>query len=290
MNCSLHAHFVMNALMPGAPSTRVTCQGNPGHLISSYLPHISSASCSLCACFAFQLPCFLFCRKKRKQGGRVTVNNAHLYIYIYIYIFLYIYIYTENIYIYTENIYILVIPCSPRFLAQPTICGSLINTVPGNSSSSPQGAPYLSLSTHHTYTSLRRQATLSRMRKSVHHVLVAGRFMFFCSSAAKHSLPHDSSSLNLPSLAAARPSPVARFPISSFPYTAPFPVRSPPHPNPSFACSAPPACNLFALVPALSPFLKLKRFLRDLGITGPSGEHLPYWDQISYTRFLFEFW
>ena len=52
--------------------------------------------------------------------------------------------------------------------------------------------------------------TLSRMRKSVHHVLVAGRFMFFCSRAAKHSLPHDSSSLNLPSLAAARPSPVAR--------------------------------------------------------------------------------
>jgi len=32
------------------------------------------------------------------------------------------------------------------------------------------------------------------------------------------------------------------------------------------------------------------RFLRDLEITGPSGEHLPYWDQISYTRFLFDFW
>ena len=114
----------MNALMPGAPSTRVTCQGNPGHLISSYLPHISSASCSLCACFAFQLPCFLFCRKKRKQGGRVTVNNAHLYIYIYIYIFLYIYIYTENIYIYTENIYschslLPSFPCSAYYLRLP---------------------------------------------------------------------------------------------------------------------------------------------------------------------------
>ena len=45
-----------------------------------------------------------------------------------------------------------------------------------------------------------------------------------------------------------------------------------------------------ALVPALSFSPKLKRFLRDLGITGPSGEHLPYWDQISYTRFLFDFW
>ena len=34
----------------------------------------------------------------------------------------------------------------------------------------------------------------------------------------------------------------------------------------------------------------LKRLLRDLGITGPPGEHLPYWDQIPYTRFLFDFW
>ena len=51
--------------------------------------------------------------------------------------------------------------------------------------------------------------TLSRMRKSVHHVLVISRFMFFCSSAAKHSLPQDSLSLNLPALATARPSPVA---------------------------------------------------------------------------------
>jgi hypothetical protein len=24
--------------------------------------------------------------------------------------------------------------------------------------------------------------------------------------------------------------------------------------------------------------------------TGPPGEHLPYWDQIPYTRFLFDFW
>jgi hypothetical protein len=58
----------------------------------------------------------------------------------------------------------------------------------------------------------------------------------------------------------------------------------PPHPTSSFACSAPPACDLPALVPALSSPLKLKRFFRDLGITGPPGEHLPYWDQISYTR------
>jgi len=43
-------------------------------------------------------------------------------------------------------------------------------------------------------------------------------------------------------------------------------------------------------LPALSLPPKLQRFLRDLGITGPSGEHLPYWDQISYTRFLFYFW
>ena len=63
-----------------------------------------------------------------------------------------------------------------------------------------------------------------------------------------------------------------------------------PHPNSSLACSAPSACDLPALVPALSFSPKLKRFLRDLGITGPSGEHLPYWDQISYTRFLFDFW
>jgi len=47
---------------------------------------------------------------------------------------------------------------------------------------------------------------------------------------------------------------------------------------------------LSALVPALSLPPKLKRFLRDLGITGPPGEHLLYWDQISYTRFLFDFW
>jgi hypothetical protein len=63
----------------------------------------------------------------------------------------------------------------------------------------------------------------------------------------------------------------------------------PPLPNPSFACSTPPACDLSASVPALSPSMKLKRFLRDLGITSPPGEHLPYWDPISYTRFLFDF-
>ena len=58
----------------------------------------------------------------------------------------------------------------------------------------------------------------------------------------------------------------------------------------SFACSAPPACHLSALVPALSLPLVFERLLRDLGITGPPGEHLPYWDQIPYTRFLFDFW
>ena len=36
--------------------------------------------------------------------------------------------------------------------------------------------------------------------------------------------------------------------------------------------------------------LVLERLPRDLGITGPPGEHLPYWDQIPYTRFLFDFW
>ena len=36
-------------------------------------------------------------------------------------------------------------------------------------------------------------------------------------------------------------------------------------------------------------FHEAERFLRDLGITGPPGEHLLYWDQISYTRFLFDF-
>ena len=44
---------------------------------------------------------------------------------------------------------------------------------------------------------------------------------------------------------------------------------------------------MYALVPALSFSPKLKSFLRDLEITGPPGEHLPYWDQIPYTRFLF---
>ena len=38
---------------------------------------------------------------------------------------------------------------------------------------------------------------------------------------------------------------------------------------------AAPACNLPALVPALSFSPKLKRFLRDLGITGPSGDIYP---------------
>ena len=38
---------------------------HPGHLIS----HTSSAFCSLCACFAFQLPCFLFCCKKENEAA-----------------------------------------------------------------------------------------------------------------------------------------------------------------------------------------------------------------------------
>ena len=38
-----------------------------------------------------------------------------------------------------------------------------------------------------------------------------------------------------------------------------------------------------------SELRKLKRPLWDLEIAGPPGEHLPYWDQISYTRFLFDF-
>ena len=58
----------------------------------------------------------------------------------------------------------------------------------------------------------------------------------------------------------------------------------PPHPNPSFACSTPlaPACDLFVLVLVLPSPSKLQRFPRDPGITGPPGEHLPYWDQIPY--------
>ena len=53
----------------------------------------------------------------------------------------------------------------------------------------------------------------------------------------------------------------------------------PPLPTSSFACSASPACELNALVFALSLSPKLwslKRFLRDPGIKGPPGEHLPY--------------
>ena len=49
----------------------------------------------------------------------------------------------------------------------------------------------------------------------------------------------------------------------------------PPHPNSSFACSAPPAYDLSALVPALLLSPKLKRFLRDLEITGPPGNIYP---------------
>jgi len=79
-------------------------------------------------------------------------------------------------------------------------------------------------------------------------------------------------------------------PLLLVPLHCAFPGAPPPHPNPSFACSTPPACDLSALVPVLSLSMKLKKFLRDLGITSPPGEHLPYWDPISYTRFLFDFW
>ena len=80
-------------------------------------------------------------------------------------------------------------------------------------------------------------------------------------------------------------SPSPRFPTLHHSRCAP-----PPHPTSSFACSASPACDLFTLVPVLSLQPKLKRPLWDLEIAGPPGEHLPYWDQISYTRFLFDSW
>ena len=57
---------------------------------------------------------------------------------------------------------------------------------------------------------------------------------------------------------------------------------------PSFSVDAPHMSALPNTNPSLSE--ANKRFLRDLGITGPSGEHLPYWDQIPHTRFLFDFW
>jgi hypothetical protein len=31
-------------------------------------------------------------------------------------------------------------------------------------------------------------------------------------------------------------------------------------------------------------------FPRSISINPPPGEHLPYWGQIPYTRFLFDFW
>ena len=56
---------------------------------------------------------------------------------------------------------------------------------------------------------------------------------------------------------------------------------------PSFSVHAPTCLHCQTQIPLSEAN---KRFLRDLGITGPSGEHLPYWDQIPYTRFLFDFW
>ena len=50
-----------------------------------------------------------------------------------------------------------------------------------------------------------------------------------------------------------------------------------------------PAC-LDACIVSPSEALVLERLHQDLEITGPLGEHLPYWDQIPYTRFLFDFW
>ena len=79
-----------------------------------------------------------------------------------------------------------------------------------------------------------------------------------------------------------------RFPISSFPYTTPFPVRSTSPPQ-LFLCSAPPAGDLSALVIVLSLSPKLKRSLRDLesqalqGSIYPTGTrfHIPDFSLIS---------
>ena len=70
--------------------------------------------------------------------------------------------------------------------------------------------------------------------------------------------------------------------------------RCAPPPTPTLSLHAAPhphATCLPDVCLSLAPKLwSLKRLLRDLGITGPPGEHLPYWDQIPYTRFLFDFW
>ena len=87
-----------------------------------------------------------------------------------------------------------------------------------------------------------------------------------------------------------RQTPKTVFPSPRSPYTAPFPVRSisPPH---LFLCmQRPTRMQPVCLGACIVSFHEAERFLRDLGITGPPGEHLPYWDQIPYTRFLFDFW
>ena len=83
------------------------------------------------------------------------------------------------------------------------------------------------------------------------------------------------------------------FPISLFPYTAPSPVRST-SPSPLFLCMqrstrVRPVCLMYALT--LPPKLwSLKGSFVTLESQVPHGEHLPNWDQIPYTRFLFDFW
>ena len=106
-----------------------------------------------------------------------------------------------------------------------------------------------------------------------------GPTLFGCqySNLSKHTLRHQADTHNR--------SPSPRSPTLHHSRCAP-----PPLPNSFFACSAPPAGDLPALVIVLSLSPKLKRPLWDLEIAGPPGEHLPYWAQISYTRFLFDFW
>ena len=78
--------------------------------------------------------------------------------------------------------------------------------------------------------------------------------------------------------------------------THPFPTSLPSSQRQPRCDLSPPllfcACPHMSALPNTNPSLSEanKRFLRDLGITGPSGEHLPYWDQIPHTRFLFDFW
>ena len=64
-------------------------------------------------------------------------------------------------------------------------------------------------------------------------------------------------------------------------------------PPPLFLCMQRPSRRPFvclgACIVTSTEALVFERLLRNLGITGPPGELLPYWDQIPYTRFLFDF-